>query len=124
MKIRRLVVRNVTSYKEPVTFGFDDRLNILIGPNGGGKSNLQKILALVLSNYFIHQYEFKHDDNEAKVEPVSLWTRRVLERALPPFLGDESSQEIDITLIPEHSDITNIKVIGENLARFNKELDY
>ena len=124
MKIRRLVVKNVTSYKESVTFTFDDRLNILIGPNGGGKSNLQKILALVLSNYFIHQYEFKRDDNEAKVEPVSLWTKRVLERTLPPFLGDESPQEIAITLIPEPSDITNIEVIGENLARFNKELDY
>jgi predicted ATPase len=124
MKIRRLVVKNVTSYREPVTFTFDNRLNILIGPNGGGKSNLQKILALVLSNYFIHQYEFRRDDNEAKVEPVSLWTKRVLERALPPFLGDESPQEIDITLTPEPSDITNIQVIGANLERFNKELDY
>jgi putative ATP-dependent endonuclease of the OLD family len=77
-----------------------------------------------LSNYFIHQYEFRRDDNEAKVEPVSLWTKRVLERALPPFLGDESPQEIDITLAPEPSDITNIEVIGANLERFNKELDY
>lgn len=124
MKIRRFVVKNVTSYRERVAFAFDDRLNILIGPNGGGKSNLQKMLALVLSNYFIHQYEFKHDDNEAKVEPVSLWTKRVLERALPPFLGDESAQEIEIVLVPERADIDNIRVIGANLEKFNKELAF
>ncbi len=42
MKIRRFPLKNVTSYRERVEFAFDDRLNILIGPNGGGKSNLQK----------------------------------------------------------------------------------
>src|SRR5687768_7215611 len=115
MKIRRFVIKNVTSYKERIEFTFDNRLNILIGPNGGGKSNLQKALALVLSNYFIHQYEFKSDDNEAKVEPVSLWTERVIERNLPPFLDDDSPQEIEITLIPEKADVENIKVIGTNL---------
>jgi putative ATP-dependent endonuclease of the OLD family len=124
MKIRRFVLQNVASYRDRVAFTFDNRLNILIGPNGGGKSNLQKTLALVLSHYFIHQYDFKRDDNEAKVEPVSLWSRRVLERALPRFLNDDSPQEIEITLIPESSDIENIRVIGANLDRFNKELDY
>jgi len=66
MKIRRFALKNVTSYRERVTFEFDDRLNILIGPNGGGKSNLQKALALVLSNCFIHQYDFKSDDKRSQ----------------------------------------------------------
>jgi predicted ATP-binding protein involved in virulence len=35
---------------------FDHRINILIGPNGGGKTNLQKIISLTLSKYLIHQY--------------------------------------------------------------------
>ncbi len=124
MKIRRFAIKNVTSYRERVAFSFDERLNILIGPNGGGKSNLQKALALVLSHFFIHQYEFKLNDNEAKVEAVSLWTKRVLERTLSPFLGDDSSQEIEIVLVAEPSDIENIRAIGKNLERFNRELAY
>ena len=85
---------------------------------------MQKALALVLSNYFIHQYDFKSDDNEAKVEPVALWTKRALERSLPRFIGDDSEQEIEIVLVPENSDIDNIRSIGTNLHRFNKELEY
>ena len=105
MKILRFVMKNITSYKERIEFAFDGRLNILIGPNGGGKSNLQKALALILSKYFIHQYDFKYDDREAKVEPVDLWTKRVVERNLAPFIGDESDQEIEIVLAPERSDL-------------------
>jgi predicted ATPase len=122
VKIKRFTVKNVTSYKERTEFVFDQRINILIGPNGGGKSNLQKILALVLSNYFIHQYDFKSNDQEVKIEPIDLWTRRVLERNLAPFIGDTSDQEMDIELSPEPSDVTNIRVIGQNLGKFNEHL--
>jgi putative ATP-dependent endonuclease of OLD family len=124
VKIKRFAVKNVTSYKERTEFVFDERINILIGPNGGGKSNLQKILALVLSKYFIHQYEFKYSDQEAKIEPIDLWTRRVLERNLARFIGDDSDQEIEIELAPESSDVENIKAIGNNLDKFNEHLSF
>lgn len=124
MKIKRFTVKNVTSYKERTEFTFDKRINILIGPNGGGKSNLQKILALVLSKYFIHQYEFKHSDQEAKIEPIDLWTRRTIERSLARFIDDDSNQEIEIQLAPEPSDVENIKAIGNNLDKFNEHLSY
>src|SRR5207245_8709006 len=124
VKIKRFTVRNVTSYKERTEFVLDERINILIGPNGGGKSNLQKILALVLSKYFIHQYEFTHTDQEVKIEPIDLWARRVLERNLARFIGDSSDQEIEIELHPEPSDVANIRAIGQNLDRFNEHLSY
>ncbi len=122
MKIGKLTVKNVLSYRERTEFVFDQGINILIGPNGGGKSNLQKILALVLSKYFIHHYEFKSNDQEVKIEVVDPWTRRVLERTLSKYLGDLSDQEIVIELVPERFDVENIKAIGNNLARFNEQL--
>lgn len=125
MKIRRLTIKNVTSYKERTEFIFDNRINILIGPNGGGKSNVQKILALVLSKYFILQYEFKYSDDERKIDPIDLWNRRVLERNLERYIDDPSDQELEIELAPEGSDIENIRTIGSNLVEFNKLLsDY
>ncbi len=124
MKIKRISIKNVISYKDRIEFVFDEKLNILIGPNSGGKSNLQRILALVLSKYFIHQYEFRHNDQEANIVPIDLWTRRALERNLPKFIGDNSDQDIEIEFTPESSDVENIKTIGNNLTKFNEHLSY
>lgn len=124
VKIRRITLKNIKSYKDETTFSFDDRLNILIGPNGGGKSNLQKIIALILSTYFIHQYDFKEDGDEARIEQINLWNPRVLRQNLDRYFGDESDQVITLELIPEASDIRNIKLIAENLDKFNEQLAY
>jgi putative ATP-dependent endonuclease of OLD family len=125
VKIRKLAIKNVTSYRERTEFLFDNRLNILIGPNGGGKTNLQKIIALTLSRYLIHQYQFRRDDNAVSVEVADPWTQRGrLQQAFSKFVGDESEQLIEIELAPERRDIENIKTIGENLEKFNKELSY
>lgn len=123
MKIRKLIIKNVASYKGRTEFVFDSRVNILIGPNGGGKTNLQKVVALTLSKYLIQQYQFRHDDNVTSVEPDP-WTQRGLQQAFPKFLGDNSEQVIEIELAPEPRDIENIKAIGENLEKFNSELAY
>ena len=58
MKIRKLTIQNVTSYRERTVFTFENDVNILMGTNGGGKTNLQRILAPTPSKYFIHQYDF------------------------------------------------------------------
>jgi predicted ATPase len=122
MKIKRLAIKNITSYRLRTEFVFDSRLNILIGPNGGGKSNLQKIIALLLSHHFIRQYEFKYSDDERRIDPIDMWNRRQLERTLSRFVGDKSNQEIEIELLPEASDIENIRTIGSNLSAFNRQL--
>jgi len=122
MKIRRLAIKNFISYRHRTEFVLDPRLNILIGPNGGGKSNLQKIIALILSQYFIRQYEFKYSDEERTIDPIEHWNRRVLERTLCRFVGDTSDQEIELDLIPEASDVANIRTIGSNLELFNRHL--
>jgi AAA15 family ATPase/GTPase len=124
MKIKRLAVTNVTSYRARTVFEFDERINILIGSNGGGKSNLQRILALTLSKYFIHQYQFRYDNNGAGIDQVDPWTRRTLEQAFPKYAGDSGEQLIEIELKPESLDVSNIKAIGSNLEKFNNELSY
>lgn len=124
MKIKRLTIQNVTSYKTRTDFTFDEGLNILIGTNGGGKTNLQKILALTLSKYFIHQYQFTHNEKEVAIAIADPWTQRALERAFPKYVGDEGEQLIEIELKPEATDVQNIRAIGAHLDELNQELAY
>ncbi|HMN45569.1 MAG TPA: AAA family ATPase [Povalibacter sp.] len=124
MKIRKLRIENVTSYKESTEFIFDKGVNILIGTNGGGKTNLQKILALTLTKYFIHQYDFHHDDNRTGIDLVDIYNDRLTRRMFPKHSGEDGPQRIYIELIPEQQDIDNIRAIGTNLAALNDQLDY
>ena len=125
MKIKSLVVENVASYRDCTTFAFDDTMNILIGPNGGGKTNLQRIVALTISKFFIHQYQFVRDDNNVRIERHDPWNERVLKRAFPPYLGNSAADQlIQIELVPEKRDVQNIEAIGGNLSQFNEQLSY
>ena len=122
MKIRRLILDNVTSYEDPVEFIFDDGLNILIGPNGGGKSNLQKTIAIILTHYFIHQWQVKTDDDRSFFEKTQIYKKQQLRSLLSTYAGSDKTQVIEIELIPEARDIENIKVIGKNLEEINSAL--
>jgi len=124
MKVRRLVVKNISSYKERTEFVFDGGINILIGPNGGGKTNCQKIISLTLSKYFIHQYQFRRDNEVVSVEVVDPWTKRILPQIFPKFMGDDGEQLIEIELAPEKNDIENIRAIGSNLDKLNQQLGF
>ncbi len=100
MKIKRFTVKNVTSYKERTEFTFDKRINILIGPNGGGKSNLQKILALVLSKYFIHQYELVFGvKGIVKLTTDRNWINGIEEESRRVELGDLICQILDVSAV-------------------------
>lgn len=125
MKISEITIENVTSYKERTVFKLDSGLNILIGTNGGGKSNFQKIIAMVLANYFLPQFKYTDDDNTTSIEPIQMWRRRELERHLDKFFGQETeSQRIELILQIEDSDIGNIKDISNNLGSLNEAMRY
>jgi putative ATP-dependent endonuclease of the OLD family len=125
MKIRQLTIENVTSYKERTTFDFENGLNIVIGPNGGGKTNLQRILAMVISHWFIRQHDFYESEDETGVRMVDLWNAKALRRKLEPFLGQEDKDQlIEIVLVPDEADVENIRTIAANLERFNEHLAY
>lgn len=53
MKIKKLALSNVTSFNGRQQFDPDKSLTILIGPNGGGKSNLLNTLIDLLRGHFV-----------------------------------------------------------------------
>jgi predicted ATPase len=46
MKLKRLAAQNIRSFGETKEVDFHDDFTILIGPNGGGKSNLLDIITV------------------------------------------------------------------------------
>ena len=123
MNIKNLTVKNVKSFGDEISIDFQDNLNIFIGPNAGGKSNLMDILNITLIYFFVHSWkagiqpdEFggikrKFLEEHLIFEPIN----RFLEKHLRKL---ESSQQIQITFIPEKEDADNIK----NVKKFQKEL--
>lgn len=51
MKIRKVIVENVKSFLDRQELSIDGDLSILIGPNGGGKTNLLDIMSQVLRQH-------------------------------------------------------------------------
>lgn len=66
MHIREFKLENITSYRESTTFEFTSKLNIFIGPNGGGKTNAIHALWLPLQRFIFSQYQIRIDDPKAK----------------------------------------------------------
>lgn len=77
MLIKKLTLQNVRSFLEKEEITFDGSMNIIIGPNGGGKTNLLDTLVTILRRYLFssmyiahsptpdqqNRYEFRHNDS-------------------------------------------------------------
>lgn len=117
MKVVTIEIENCKSYREREDIVLDDRFNILVGPNGGGKSNTLDIITIVLRRFFLAEYTIQHRE-----EPSGLY--RDIERATPfqdvqrflePNLdrrGDPA--RISVTLAVGKSDIENLQVLRSN----------
>lgn len=122
MRIKSLTVRNVTSYRDSTKFRFGDGLNILIGPNGGGKSNAQKIILLLLTRYFLPQYVFKNrGGNESGINEAQKWELKRINNLLDKYIGDNGDQEICIEIRAEDSDLANMRAIAANIEKIRKQ---
>ena len=57
MKINSVQIGNCKSYREITEINFDNSFNVLVGPNGGGKSNTLDIITILIRNYFLPSYK-------------------------------------------------------------------
>src|SRR3989338_8023045 len=128
MNIHQLTIKNIRSFGEPVPITFESGLNIFIGPNAGGKSNLIDILNVVLNNFFVKNWRIfeeyttsntlrrRYFQEENIFNPAELLDRHAKK------LNED--QEISISFIAEKGDILNIRNIlssAEKLKEFEKD---
>lgn len=116
MVIDSLRVLNVKSFRDETVVRFDRGTNLLIGPNGGGKSNLLDILTTVIRHYFLIGYGFveQRDPNghSLRIQTISPFPN--IQQALEPYFGNDTSMEIDITFVVQVEDIENIRRIVQH----------
>jgi len=117
MKIKQITIKNVKSFKNETIIDFDDELNILIGPNSGGKSNLLSIITIVMNHYFYAQYQFhfRSQEGDKIFEEAQQQTRfGNINLELDKFFGDSSESKIIIKLQSDTTDYENMKCISEH----------
>ena len=53
MKLSKITIQNIRSFKDSVEYTPTSNFNVLIGANGSGKSNLLDIIYVTIRNYFL-----------------------------------------------------------------------
>ncbi len=113
MKISKLTINNVKSFKDKVEVIFDAKFNVLIGPNGGGKSNLLDITTIVLRKFFLQSYKLT-EGRDNGIPFKDLGTNDPfgqIDKVLEKFIGNMGESSIEITFEITEGDVANIKTI-------------
>ena len=113
MTIKRLFLKNYRSYKKQ-TFDFDDKLNILVGDNAQGKTNiLEAIFFLIIGKSFRTNKErdiINFDSTQSYVEGE--FSKRYRDITIEMFFDYNHKKSIKIDGVP-------IKRIGELMGYAN-----
>lgn len=110
MIISSLEIQNVKSIGEKVELHFEPDINIFIGANGSGKSNVMDILNTVLHTYFIWHWQenIEFDKITYKKENLSNFFD------LPKHYDMvDANQEISIEMEFVNDDLDNIRIIRD-----------
>lgn len=114
MKIKSLKLDNIKSFRDEERVTFEDGLNILIGPNGGGKSNLQDIISVVINRYFLYAYHIDKQTGQLDRLQKNVQFENKEEEYLDKHIDREDApQTITITLEISEQDIENIEAMKE-----------
>ena len=127
MLIVQMTIENCKSFKAKTTIEFDKALNILVGPNGGGKSNALDILTIVLYKFFIWGYTSNVPNTiPAKGNLPDIKQQQIfndISTHLEKYTGQENlPMKISFKLQVQAVDIQNIKSIITNRTSLQKAL--
>jgi predicted ATP-dependent endonuclease of OLD family len=124
MKINAIEIKNVKSFKERISLEFDNKFNILVGPNGGGKSNLLDIVTVILRHFFLYSYKvIISSDNMGYFEDIQQYSPfPQINNQLDKFIGDSSESQIIVNIEVENKDIENILLIKQNIESLKQAL--
>lgn len=108
MKIEKIILTNALSFKKRTVIELNEDLNIFIGPNGGGKTNLSNIISILFKG-LIPSYSYRKDAKGLSLEP-NMNFRNVPEH-IKKHYENNSESEFELTLKCNEVDIVEINKI-------------
>ncbi len=113
MKLRRVRIENVRSFLEPAELLIDGDISIVIGPNGGGKTNLLDTTITALRLHLLTSWTPRHTPTAELPDRYQfvandMLTANLLERH---NRGAERKQVIELELEVTEQDVANINVM-------------
>lgn len=135
MLIRKVTIENVRSFLDRAELMLDGPVTIVIGPNGGGKTNLLDTIVIILRRYLFasmyaahtptpenpNRYEFRHNDvlNNMVLEKHSSGAGRdqVVEMEIEVTLRDLENMRSMQADVDRLTELANKKYINFNLAQ-------
>lgn len=126
MKIEKIIIENIKSFKDKTEIYLNKNMNIFIGPNRGGKSNFLDITIFILRHFFVHFYQvIQSREKGINIEDIN--NARIfhpINNFLEKYLGNEQSDSlVEVVFIISKEDIDNIKIIKKKKEKFAQILN-
>lgn len=125
MLVRSVTIKNIRSFREEVLFKPHPDMNVLIGSNGSGKSNLMDIIYIMLKEYVLFSYYSSREN-------IVGGTRKRLERqyntfglinqVLPKYIGCDAPSSVKFVLEVTEGDCENLDTIIREKELIRREL--
>lgn len=126
MKLKRIVIENLKSFRDKTEIEFNDSCNILIGPNAGGKSNLLDIITVILRHFFIYVFNINEQWDQRGIVSFNIQRANLfypVENYLEKFTDNNSNPaSIEITFVVTQGDLENIDEIISKKEVFKRNL--
>ncbi|UTL90839.1 AAA family ATPase [Pseudomonas fluorescens] len=124
MKLIKVEMENVRSFIDEQSLSLDGSISIIIGPNGGGKTNLLDIIVISIKRYLQSNYYFSLQPSPENPKRHAfthndMLTNMVLEKHSNAI---QKPQKITMTVEVTASDIKNMKLMQDDFANFDAEL--
>lgn len=114
MRLREVQVENVRSFLQPATLKVESNICILIGPNGGGKTNLLDIATTTLRVYLLNSWVSRRVSDGTNFLDEFIPNDQISTAYLEKHhQGKSRQQRITLVLEVTESDIRNIASIQE-----------
>ena len=125
MIVRSVTINNIRSFREEVTINPHPDMNVLIGSNGSGKSNLMDVIYIMLKEYVLFSYRSSRENivgGTRKRIDRQYNTFGLINQVLPQYIGCDAPCSVKLVLEVTAGDCENLSTIIREKELIKREL--
>jgi len=124
MKLSKVTIENTLSYLNSTTLEFNHDITIIIGPNGGGKTNLLDIIIYALRRHLLISWSLDDSNkNYTFTRNENIYTQEGRKPNPHSRSATDKPKLIEIELKVTSQDIDNIKQIDKYIMELSGEIN-